>query len=53
MLLYIEAMAVMEEGAKNIQTNAQQTFKSWLTSVGEYAFLVFKNITKKDFTITL
>lgn len=32
MLEYIEAVAMMEEGAKNVQTS--NGFKSWLTSVG-------------------
>ena len=51
MLEYIEAIAVMEDGAKNVQSN--QDFKSWLTSVGEYAFLVFKNVTNKEITIMI
>ena len=43
----------MEESAKNVQTDQRGTFKSWLTSVGQYAFLVFKNITKKPVTIEI
>ena len=38
----------MEDGAKNVQTDGSGSFKSWLTSVGEYAFLVFKNISGKE-----
>lgn len=51
MLEYIEAVAMMEEGAKNVQTS--NGFKSWLTSVGEYAFLVFKNVTGKSITLDI
>lgn len=53
MLHYIEAVAGIEANAKNVQTDSKNTFKNWLTSVGEYAFLVFKNITKKDVTVTI
>ena len=51
MLEYIEAIAVMEDGAKNVQSNKH--FKSWLTSVGQYAFLVFKNTTSREITISI
>ena len=51
MLEYIEAIAVMEDGAKNVQSS--KDFKSWLTSVGEYAFLVFKNHTSQEKNITI
>lgn len=36
----------MESRAKNVQTTPNM-FKSWMTSLGEYAFLVFKSIAKK------
>lgn len=40
---------MMEDGAKNVQTS--NGFKSWLTSVGEYAFLVFKNVSNRPITL--
>ena len=53
MIEYIEAVALMESGAKNVTTDGSNSFKSWLTSVGEYAFLAFKNITTKTITIMI
>jgi general stress protein CsbA len=53
MLEYIEAIAVMEELAKSVQTDSNNTFKSWLTSIGDYAFLVFKNITRQDIKVNI
>ena len=48
MLEYIEGIAMMEEKGKNAQCDSGNHFKSWLTSVGQYAFNVFKNITQDD-----
>jgi hypothetical protein len=55
MLEYIEAIASVEESQdpKKVQTDSGNTFKSWLTSVGEYAFLVFKNITSRSLKIEI
>lgn len=46
MMKYIEDLATMEERAKNIQENPGM-FKTWMSSVGQYAFLVFKSVAKK------
>lgn len=55
MLEYIEAIASMEQSQdpRKIQTDNSNNFKSWLTSVGQYAFLVFKNIGKKSITMDI
>ena len=34
MIRFIEAVAMMEKGAKNVQSDSGNNFKSWLTSVG-------------------
>lgn len=50
MLPYMEALASIEENQK---ITTQKLFKTWLTSVGQVAFLAFKNITNKPFTMII
>ena len=43
----------MEDGAKNVSTDKTGSFKSWLTSIGEYAFQVFKNVKNSEIKLMM
>jgi hypothetical protein len=52
MMRFIEDMALMDGRVKDAQ-ETPNLFKTWMTSVGEYAFLVFKSVAKKTIQFTV
>lgn len=52
MMPYMEAMAKMEENAKDVD-EVQGLLKTWNTYIGDIAFLMFKSVRPDPYTLEL